>query len=215
MNLLIKVFFVFFFSLSIFTEREIEFSLNSDSIWRGLTQNNGNPTLGMDLNISLSNGLITGLWIESCCSESSSYPNREVGFFLGYQKNINNNLNFLLSYTGTNYPNSKSDNYDELEFNFSFFDFEISYFKGLDNFPDYYELSYNYDFLNNSLGLSYGSFDPYKNDNSSNGKNYSVGIDSFQEDFTLSFFYYYFNARSSSAYDDDGFVFSISRKTSF
>ncbi len=215
MNLLIKVFFVFFFSLSIFTEREIEFSLNSDSIWRGLTQNNGNPTLGMDLNISLSNGLISGLWIESCCSESSSYPNREVGFFLGYQKIINNNLNFLLSYTGTNYPNSKSDNYDELEFNFSFFDFEISYFKGLDNFPDYYELSYNYDFLNNTLGLSYGSFDPYKNDNFSNGKNYSVGIDSFQEDFTLSFFYYYFNARSSSTYDDDGFVFSISRKTSF
>ena len=41
MNLLIKVFLIFFFSLSIYAEREIEFSLNSDSIWRGLTQNNG------------------------------------------------------------------------------------------------------------------------------------------------------------------------------
>jgi uncharacterized protein (TIGR02001 family) len=215
MNHLIKVFLIFFLSLSIYAEREIEFSLNSDSIWRGLTQNNGDPTLGMDLNISLSNGLITGIWIESCCSESLSYPNREVGFFLGYQKNINNNLNLLLSYTGTNYPNSKNDNYDELEFNFSFYNFEISYFKGLNNFPDYYELSYSYDFLNNALILSYGDFDPYKNDISSNGRNYSVGIDSFQKDFTLSFFYYYFNAKSSSDYDDDGFVFSISKKTSF
>ena len=215
MNLLIKVFLTFFFSLSIYAEREIEFSLNSDSIWRGLTQNNGNPTLGADLNILLLNGLITGLWIESCCSDSSSYPNREAGFFLGYQKIIDDNFNFSLSYIATNYPNSKNDNYDELGFNFSFYDFEISYFKGLNNFPDYYELSYRYNFLNNALILSYGDFDPYQNDQSSNGTNYSVGIDSFQEDFTLAFFYYFFNARSSSNYDDDGFVFSISKKTSF
>ncbi len=47
MNLFIKVFLIFFFSISIYAEREIEFSLKSDSIWRGLSQNNGNPTLGM------------------------------------------------------------------------------------------------------------------------------------------------------------------------
>ena len=215
MNFFIKLFLTFFFSISIYAEREIEFSLNSDSIWRGLTQNDGNPTLGMDLNVLLKNGLTTGIWIESCCSESSSYPNREVGFFLGYQKEINDNLNFSLSYIGTNYPNSKIDNYDELGINFSFYDFEISYFKGLNDFPDYYELSYAYNFLSNDLILSYGDFDPYINNNSSNGKNYSIGIDSFLEDFTLGFFYYYFNASSSSDNDDDGFVFSISKKTSF
>ena len=86
---------------------------------------------------------------------------------------------------------------------------------GLNDFPDYYELSYTYNFLSNDLILSYGDFDPYINNNSSNGKNYSVGIDSFQEDFTLGFFYYYFDARSSSNNNDDGFVFSISKKTSF
>ena len=37
-------------SNSIIAESEIEFSLNSDSIWRGITQNNGNPTLGADIN---------------------------------------------------------------------------------------------------------------------------------------------------------------------
>ena len=215
MYLFIKVFLTFFFSISIYAEREIEFSLNSDSIWRGLTQNNGNPTLGMDLNILLNNGLTTGIWIESCCSESSSYPNREVGFFLGYQKEINDNSNFSLSYIGTNYPNSKIDNYDEIGINFSFYDFEITYFKGLNDFPDYYELSYSHDFLNNSVFFSYGDFDSYKNDNTSNGSNYSFGMDSLVKDFTFSFFYYHFNDNGLRDMDDDGVVFSISKKTSF
>ena len=69
--------------------------------------------------------------------------------------------------------------------------------------------------LNNSLNLSYGDFGSYKNDNSSNGSNYSFGIDNLQKDLTLSFFYYYFNAKGSSNLDDDGVVFSISKKTSF
>ncbi len=208
-------FLLIFLSLSVYSESEIEFSLNSDSIWRGITQNNGNPTLGAEINFSLENGFFSGAWIESCCSESTSYPNRELGYFVGYQKEINKNLYFSLNYIGTNYPDSKIDNYDELEINFSFYDFGISYFKGLDNFPDYFEFSYNYNFLNNSFNLSYGDFDSFKNDDTSNGSNYSAGIESFFNDLTLSFFYYYFNSRGSRNFDDDGFVFSLSKKISF
>ena len=206
---------IFFLSLSISSETEIEFSLNSDSIWRGLTQNNGEPTLGAEINFSLDNGFFSGAWIESCCSENNTYPSREIGYVVGYQKDINKNLYISFNYAGTNYPNSKKDNYDELELYFSFYDFGISYYKGLDNFPDYYEISYSYHFLNNSFNLSYGDFESYKNDNSSNGSNYSIGIDNLQKDLTLSFFYYYFNANRSSNLDKDGVVFSISKKTSF
>ena len=213
-NIFLKI-FLFFLSLSIYSESEIEFSLNSDSIWRGLTQNNGNPTLGAEINFSLDNGFFSGAWIESCCSESSSYPNREVGYLVGYQKDINEIFYISLNYVGTNYPNSKIDNYDELEINFTFYNFGISYFKGLDNFPDYYELSYSYEFLNNSLNLTYGDFDSYKNLNASNGINYSIGIDSAMGGFDLTFLYYYFNANGLSDLDDDGLVFSISKKTSF
>ena len=205
----------FFLSFSIYSETEIEFSLNSDSIWRGLTQNNGEPTLGAEINFSLENGFFSGAWIESCCSENNTYPNKEIGYVFGYQKDISKNFYISFNYVGTNYPNSKKDNYDEFEFYFSFYDFGISYYKGLDNFPDYYEFSYSYYFLNNSLNLSYGDFGSYKNDNSSNGSNYSIGIDNFQKDFTLSFFYYYFNANGSGNLDKDGLVFSISKKTSF
>lgn len=215
MKILNKLFILLLFHSATFSENEINLSLNSDSIWRGITQNNGEPTIGADIIFSLDNGFFSGAWIESCCSETSSYPTREIGFFVGYEKSFNENLALSFNYIGTNYPNSKVDNYDEIELNFSFYDFEISYFKGLDNFPDYYELSYNYDFLNNSLYLIYGNFDSYINDNKSNGSNYSFGIDSLVKDFTFSFFYYYFNSNGLRDLDDDGVVFSLSKKTSF
>ena len=198
-----------------FSDNEINLSLNSDSIWRGMTQNNGEPTIGADVNFSLDNGFFSGAWIESCCSETSSFPTREIGFYAGYEKSFSEDLAISFSYVGTNYPNSKIDNYDEIELNLSFYNFEISYFRGLDDFPDYYELSYNYDFLNNSAFFSYGDFNSYKNDKTSNGSNYSFGIDSLVNDFTFSFFYYYFNSNGLTDLDDDGIVFSLSKKTSF
>ena len=213
-KILLKIFFLFL-PLSLCANSNIEFSLNTDSIWRGITQNDGNPTVGAEVNFSLKNGFFSGAWLENCCSESSYYPNRELGYFFGYEKDIDENLYFSLNYVGTNYPNSKIDNYDEIEFNFLFYDFGITYFVGLDNFPDYYELYYSYEFSNNSLNLSYGDFDSYRNTYDSNGTNYSIGIDTAFKEFTLTFFYYYFNANGTSDRDDDGLVFSISRKTSF
>ena len=215
MKIFIKPFIFLLFHFAAFSENEINLSLNSDSIWRGISQNNGEPTIGADINFSLENGFSSGAWIESCCSETSSFPNREIGFYAGYEKIFTENLAISFNYIGTNYPNSKIDNYDEINLNFSFYDFEISYFKGLDDFPDYYELSYRYDFLNNSAFFSYGDFDSYKNDNTSNGSNYSFGVDSLVKDFMLSFYYYYFNANGLRDLDDDGVVFSISKKTSF
>ena len=70
-------------------------------------------------------------------------------------------------------------------------------------------------FFNNSVYFIYGDFDSYKNDYTSNGSNYSFGIDSLVKDFTFSFYYYYFNANGLKDLDDDGMVFSISKKTSF
>ena len=210
-----KFFILLLFHSATFSENGINLSINSDSIWRGITQNNGEPTIGADIIFSLDNGFFSGAWIESCCSETSSYPTREIGFFAGYEKSFTENLALSFNYIETKYPNSKINNYDEIELSFSFYDFEISYFKGLDNFPDYYEFSYRYDFFNNSVCFTYGDFDSYKNDNTSNGSNYSFGIDSLVKDFTFSLFYYYFNANGLKGLDDDGMVFSISKKTSF
>ena len=215
MNYLSKLLLFILFHSAMLSENEINLSLNSDSIWRGITQNNGEPTIGANIKFSLENGFFSGAWIESCCSETFSYPNREIGFYAGYKKNFNKAIEISFNYIGTNYPNSKIDNYDEIEINLSFYDFEISYFKGLDNFPDYYELSYSYDFFYSSVYLTYGDFDSYKDDNTSNGSNYSFGIGTLIKGFTLNFYYYYFNANGLRDLDDDGVVFSISKKTSF
>jgi len=215
MHIIIKFLLLLTISFSLYSESEIEISLNSDSIWRGITQNDGNATLSAEIYFALDNGFFSGATFENCCDESSAYPNKEFGYMFGYQKDLNKNLNISINYLGTNYPDSKIDNFDEVEFNLSFEDLTISYFIGLDNFPDYYEISYKYPFFSNFFSLSIGDFDSYKSDPNSNGLNYSVGFETLQSDFKINIYYYYLNANGESNYDDDGIVLSISKKLIF
>ena len=215
MHIIIKFLLLLSISFSLYSESEIELSLNSDSIWRGITQNNGNATLSAEINFALDNGFFSGATFENCCDESTDYPNKEFGYMFGYQKDLNKTLNISINYLGTNYPDSKIDNFDEVEFNLSFKDLTISYFIGLDNFPDYYEISYRYPFFNNFLSLSIGDFDSYSNDTNSNGMNYSVGVETLQSNFKIKIYYYYLNANGKSGQDDDGIVLSISKKLIF
>ena len=215
MHIIIKFLLLLSISFSLYSESEIELSFNSDSIWRGITQNNGNATLSAEIYFALDNGFFSGATLENCCDESSAFPNKELGYMFGYQKDLNKNLNISINYLGTNYPDSKIDNFDEVEFNLSFEDFTVSYFIGLDNFPDYYEISYKYHFFSNFLSLSIGDFDSYSNDPNSNGLNYSVGFETLQSDFKINIYYYYLNANGKSNYDDDGIVLSISKKLIF
>ena len=215
MHIIIKFLLLLSISFSLYSESEIELSLNSDSIWRGITQNNGNATLSAEINFALDNGFFSGATFENCCDESSNYPNKEFGYMFGYQKDLNRTLNISINYLGTNYPDSKIDNFDEVEFNLSFRDLTISYFIGLDNFPDYYEISYRYPFFNNSLSLSIGDFDSYSNDFNSNGLNYSLGVETLQSNFKIKIYYYYLNANGKSDQDDDGIVLTISKKLVF
>ena len=215
MHIIIKFLLLLSISFSLYSESEIELSLNSDSIWRGITQNNGNATLSAEMNFALDNGFFSGATFENCCDESTDYPNKEFGYMFGYQKDLNKTLNISINYLGTNYPDSKIDNFDEVEFNLSFKDLTISYFIGLDNFPDYYEISYRYPFFNNSLSLSIGDFDSYSNDFNSNGLNYSLGVETLQSNFKIKIYYYYLNANGKSDQDDDGIVLTISKKLIF
>ena len=215
MHIIIKFLLLLSISFSLYSESEIELSLNSDSIWRGITQNNGNATLSAEMNFALDNGFFSGATFENCCDESTDYPNKEFGYMFGYQKDLNKTLNISINYLGTNYPDSKIDNFDEVEFNLSFKDLTISYFIGLDNFPDYYEISYRYPFFNNSLSFSIGDFDSYSNDFNSNGLNYSLGVETLQSNFKIKIYYYYLNANGKSDQDDDGIVLTISKKLVF
>ena len=45
---------------------------------------------------------------------------------------------------GTNYPNSKEENYDEIKLEFEIEEFNLKIFNGLEEMSNYYEISYEH-----------------------------------------------------------------------
>lgn len=208
--------FVFFLLSSIsISDTNLSFSLNSDSIWRGIDQNNGNPTLGAELEIDLENGFYSNIWFESCCSESANYPNRELGFSMGHKIFRNEKISLSIAYIATNYPDSKKDNYDEINLEIEVDGFKINFFKGLNDFPDYYELEYEFTFREVTYYVSAGDFKPLQNESESNGINTKYGFNFKLLNADLEFFYYHFNSNGNTNLNDNGLVFSIAKSLDF
>ena len=209
-------FFIFLFlASSMVSDAELSFGLNSDSIWRGIDQNDDNPTLGAEAEINLENGFYTSIWLENCCSDSANYPNREVGFSIGYKIYPNENVSLSLTYIGTNYPDSKKDNFDEINLEVEVDGFKINIFKGLDNFPNYFELEYEFSFKEVTYFVSAGDFKSSHNEPESNGFNTKYGLYFELFELDLEFFYFQFNSNGNSNLNDNGLVFSISKSLNF
>ncbi len=215
MNKVIHLACLFLFSVILKTDVDLTFSVNSDSIWRGIDQNNGKSTLGSELEINLDNGFFSNVWIESCCSESLGHPNREVGFSSGYKIFLQNNISLSFAYIATNYPKSKIDNYDEVNFEIKIDNLKFKIFEGLDNHPNYYEVEYEFLSEDINVFLSVGDFKPFKNDASSNGINSKISMEFELAELDIVIFYYHFNSNGNSDLNDDGIVFSISKNLSF
>ena len=205
----------FFLASSMMSEVELSFGLNSDSIWRGIDQNDDNPTLAAEAEINLENGFYTNIWLESCCSDSANYPNREVGFSMGYKIYPNENVSLSLAYIGTNYPDSKKDNFDEINLEVEVDGFKINIFKGLDNFPNYLELEYEFSVKEVTYFISAGDFKSSQNKPESNGFNTRYGLYFELFELNLEFFYFHFNSNGNSNLNDNGLVFSVSKSLNF
>ena len=209
-------FFIFsFLTSSMMSDVDLSFGLNSDSIWRGIDQNDDNPTLGAEAEINLENGFYTNIWLESCCSDSANYPNREVGFSMGYKISPNKNVSLSLAYIGTNYPDSKKDNFDEINLEVEVDGFKINIFKGLDNFPNYLELEYEFSVKEVTYFISAGDFKSSQNEPESNGFNTKYGLYFELFELNLEFLYFHFNSNGNSNLNDNGLVFSVSKSLNF
>ena len=209
-------FFIFLLlASSMMSDVELSFGLNSDSIWRGIDQNDDNPTLGAEAEINLENGLYANIWLESCCSDSANYPNREVGFSMGYTIYPNEKVSLSLGYIGTNYPDSKKDNFDEINLKVEVDGFKINVFKGLDNFPSYFELEYEFSIKEVTYFISAGDFKSSQNEPKSNGFNTKYGFYFELFELNLELFYFHFNSNGNSSLNDNGLVFSISKSLNF
>lgn len=203
-----------FFSVNLFSDIELSFGLNSKSIWRGLDQNDGNPTIYSEIEYE-KNGFISNAWIESCCSNGSTNANKEVGLSVGYKHNFKDDLFLSISYIGTNYPNSKEENYDEIKLEFEIEEFNLKIFNGLEEMSNYYEISYEHLIKDTLLTISAGDFKPYGDMSESNGKNAQFNVQFKRLDLDFELFYFYFHPNGNSVLKDDGLVIGISKSLNF
>ena len=210
-----SLFFLIFLSANLFTDIELSFGLNSKSIWRGLDQNDGNPTVYSEIEYESTNGFLSNAWVESCCSNGSTNANKEVGYSVGYKHDFKDDLFFSISYIGTNYPNSKEENFDEIQIEFGSKQFNLKIFNGLEKMSNYYEISYEYFIKDILLTISVGDFKPYKDVTESNGKNAQLNLQFERLDLDFELFYFYFHPNDNNLPSDDGLVLGISKSLNF
>ena len=210
-----SLFFLIFLSANLFTDIELSFGLNSKSIWRGLDQNDGNPTIYSKIEYESTNGFLSNAWIENCCSNGNTNANKEVGYSVGYKHDFKDDLFFSISYIGTNYPNSKEENFDEIQIEFGSKQLNLKIFNGLEKMSNYYEISYEYFIKDILLTISVGDFKPYKDVTESNGKNAQLNLQFERLDLDFELFYFYFHPNGNSVLKDDGLVIGISKSLNF
>ena len=210
-----SLFFLIFLSANLFTDIELSFGLNSKSIWRGLDQNDGNPTVYSEIEYESTNGFLSNAWVESCCSNGSTNANKEVGYSVGYKLDFKDDLFFSISYIGTNYPNSKEENFDEIQIEFGSKQFNLKIFNGLEKMSNYYEISYEYFIKDILLTISVGDFKPYKDVTESNGKNAQLNLQFERLDLDFELFYFYFHPNDNNLPSDDGLVLGISKSLNY
>ena len=210
-----SLFFLIFLSANLFTDIELSFGLNSKSIWRGLDQNDGNPTVYSEIEYESTNGFLSNAWIENCCSNGNTNANKEVGCSVGYKHDFKDDLFFSISYIGTNYPNSKEENFDEIQIEFGSKQFNLKIFNGLEKMSNYYEVSYEYFIKDILLTISVGDFKPYKDVTESNGKNAQLNLHFERLDLDFELFYFYFHPNDNNLPSDDGLVLGISKSLNY
>ena len=210
-----SLFFLIFLSANLFTDIELSFGLNSKSIWRGLDQNDGNPTVYSEIEYESTNGFLSNAWIENCCSNGNTNANKEVGYSVGYKHDFKDDLFFSISYIGTNYPNSKEENFDEIQIEFGSKQFNLKIFNGLEKMSNYYEISYEYFIKDILFTISVGDFKPYKDVTESNGKNAQLNLQFERLDLDFELFYFYFHPNDNNLPSDDGLVLGISKSLNF
>ena len=210
-----SLFLLLSLSTNLFTDIELSFGLNSKSIWRGLDQNDGNPTVYSEIAYESTNGFLSNAWIENCCSNGNTNANKEVGYSVGYKHDFKDDLFFSISYIGTNYPNSKEENFDEIQIEFGSKQFNLKIFNGLEKMSNYYEVSYEYFIKDILLTISVGDFKPYKDVTESNGKNAQLNLQFERLDLDFELFYFYFHPNDNNLPSDYGLVLGISKSLNY
>ena len=211
MNTFKKFIFGLIFSLSSFSFADVSLSgniaLTSDYIWRGMTQNAGDPSVSGGFDLEDDSGFYLGVWAANVSADDddtvAGSGSMELDGYLGYSGSFNDDAGYDIGYIAYTYPNYDSWDFEELYLTFDFYGVYVTYAAGMDDANDYGEIGYSIDAGPGAFSISYGEYDNM-------GSNYLVGYDWTVGDFTLGFYFADFDADAGSASDQDGGYFTIS-----
>ena len=208
MNILKKLFFVSLFSLSSFSFSEVSLSGNiaitTDYVWRGMTQNAGDPSVSGGFDLEDDSGFYIGAWAANVlAAEGSATGSLELDGYLGYSSSFNENAGYDIGYIAYTYPGVDEWDFEEAYITFDFFGAYVTYAAGEGDSKNYGEIGYSVDAGPGSFSISYGDYEDI-------GSNYLVGYDWSVGDFTLGFYFSDFNSDETPAKDEDGGFFTIS-----
>lgn len=208
MNVLKKMFFTLFLSISSFSFAEVSLSgniaLTTDYVWRGMTQNAGDPSVSGGFDLEDDSGFYFGAWAANVlASDGSATGSLELDGYLGYAGSLGENAGYDVGYIAYTYPGVDSWDFEEAYISFDFYGVYVMYAAGEGPANNYAEIGYSVDAGPGSFSISYGDYE-------NTGTNYLVGYDWTVGDFTLGFYYTDFNHDTTSASDEDGGYFTIS-----
>ena len=211
MNIIKKIIFVSLFSLSSFSFTETSLSgnvgLTTDYVWRGMTQNAGDPSISGGFDLEHDSGFYLGTWAANVLADDADGDalgsgSMELDGYFGFGGSFNDDAGYDVGFIAYTYPGYDTWDFEELYVSFDFYGVYVMYAAGVDDAPDYTEIGYGIDAGPGSFSISYGDYD-------TKGTNTLVGYDWSVGDFTLGFYYSDFSADAAGA-DEDGAYFSIS-----
>lgn len=141
--------------------------LQSDYIWRGMTQNSGDASVNGGIDVEFDSGIYLGTWVASVASGS------EVDYYGGYAGSMGD-IGYDIGYVKFDYPATAGggDDFEELYIGIDLpMGIGISYSSGEDGgaagdtygfgISDNLEVSYGFDLGDGSVGLAYGEYDDF------------------------------------------------------
>jgi uncharacterized protein (TIGR02001 family) len=143
-------------------------AIQSDYVWRGVSQNAEAPSIQGGFDYSHESGLYAGLWGASV--DFGGPESTEADLYFGFAGETDSGVGYdvgYIEYTFHGGDGASDANATECYLGASYAGFGLTYFIG-DEFDDNIEFSYGYDFDKISLGAVYGDYDSYSY--------YSVGV---------------------------------------
>ena len=128
MNILKKLFFVSLLSISSLGFSAVSLSgnvaLTSDYVWRGMTQNAGDPSISGGFDLEDDSGFYLGAWaanVASADSTAGTTGSIELDGYLGFSGSFNEDAGYDVGFIAYTYPGVDTWDFEAIYSRFDFF----------------------------------------------------------------------------------------------